>query len=132
MDNSLQLYPPAFGCPGAGRRHRREDARSRILRYFLGATTGALICALLAFIGVAVAEYHRAAGGAGTVGAPSPGRTAFLFVYVQFMAAGLFIGLAGVLLHRRYISARHGRRYGGPLLCVFVSGLGLALFYLLA
>lgn len=132
MDHCLKFYHPAFGCPGVGQRRRRENPRSRILRYFLGATTGALIFALLAFIGLAVAEYHRAAGGAGPAGAPSPGRTAFLFVYVQVMAAGLFIGLAGVLIRHRYIPARHGRRYGGQLLCMFVSVLGLALFFLLA
>ena len=133
MEKSMQFYHPAFGCPGAGPHHRREDGQRRIMRYLMVATYVSLIVTLIVFIGVASAEYNNAAaaGWADLSGQMSAGWSVFMFAYVQIMAAGLFVGLVGAFLHHRYTLRRRDRHYGGQLLCVFVSVLGLALYFVL-
>ena len=95
------------------------------MRQVMIATYAVLIVTLVVFIGVA-------AGTGGLSGKTSAGWSIFLFAYVQIMAAGLFVGLAGVLIHRKYTPHRRDRQYGGQRLCILVSVLGLALYLLLA
>ena len=119
--------------PEEERRHTREDGWARALRYLVVATYVLMIINVFVFIGVAGEDYNRTVAEKVTVStaAPSAGHTAYLHAYVPIMVAGLFVGAVGALIHRKRTRRRRDRHYGGQLLCVFVSVVGLALFFIL-
>lgn len=135
MESGMQVEPgAALSPPPEERRHTREDGWARALRYLVMATYVLMIINVFVFIGVAGEDYNRTVAEKVTVSAaaPSAGHAAYLHAYVPIMVAGLFVGAVGALIHRKRTRRRRDRHYGGQLLCVFVSIVGLALYFILA
>ena len=116
------------------RRHTREDGWARALRYLVMATYVLMIINVFVFIGVAGEDYSRTVAEkvTGPAPAPGPGHAGYLRAYVPIMLAGLVVGRVGALIHRKRTRRRRDRHYGGQLMCVFVSIIGLALYFILA
>ena len=134
MEQSMPMSPsPALNLPAEERRHTREDGWARALRYIVMATYVLLIINVFVFIGVASSDFNRSMAEQfkGPAAAPCPSHAGYLCAYVPIMVAGLFVGLVGALIHRKRTRRRRDRHYGGQLLCVFVSVVGLALFFIL-
>lgn len=135
MEENSQLgHKPAMSPPAEDRRRLREDGWARALRNIVMATYVLMIINVLIFIGVTSEDFNRTVAErfTGPAAAPGLGHSAYLGAYVPIMVAGLFVGLVGALIHRKRTRRRRDRHYGGQLVCVFVSVLGLVLFFILA
>ena len=134
MEESIQIgQNPAPSPPVEERRHRREDGWARALHYIVMATYVLMIINVFIFIGVASEDYNRAVAEqfTGPAASPCPGHAGYLCAFVPIMLAGLVVGIVGALIHRKRTRRRRDRHYGGQLLCVFVSVLGLVLYFIL-
>lgn len=122
--------PSANGDQGE-RRQRREDGWARALRYLVAATYILLAVNLFIFIGVASQDYNRTVANQFTPAAkPAPGH-AYLQAFLPIMAVGFFVGVAGALIHRKRTRRRSDRHYGGQILCILFSVVGLLLYLML-
>lgn len=134
METNIQAGPAgAMGRPFEERRQTREDGWARALRYIMMATYVLMIINVFIFIGVAGEDYNRTVAErfTGPSAASNPGHAGYLNSYVPIMSAGMFVGVIGALIHRKRTRRRRDRHYGGQLLCVFVSIVGLALYFVL-
>ncbi len=130
-------HPQSNGRPAANegpgeRRQRREDGWARTLRYLVAATYILLAVNLFIFIGVASQDYNRTVANQFNSAAAEPAAGhAYLQAFLPIMAAGFFVGVAGALIHRKRTRRRSDRHYGGQILCILFSVVGLLLFLML-
>jgi hypothetical protein len=117
--------------PGEDRRHVKEDVWSRALRYLAMATYPLLILNLLGFLSVASQDRNLHVAAA-FPGQPPPQLTSsevYLQAYLPLMAAGMLVGIVGILLNRIRTRRRRDRKYASQLLCILMSAIGVALFF---
>lgn len=135
MESHIQVGQAAVASqPVEERRHTREDGWARALRYIVAATYVVMIINVFIFIGVAGEDYNRTVAErfTGPATTPSPGHERYLNSFVPIMSVGMIVGVVGALIHRKRTRRRRDRHYGGQLMCVFVSIIGLALYFILA
>jgi hypothetical protein len=118
---------------GEDRRQRKEDGLSRILRYIALLTYPLLIINLFIFVGVA-SQDRTAVVVSQYPGQPPPQLTSsevYLRSFLPIMAAGMLVGIVGIVINRIRTRRRRDRSYKNQLLCILLSVVGVVLFFIL-
>ena len=131
MEMPAEANAAAAPPPGEDRRRVKEVVWARALRYAAMATYPLLIINLFVFLAVSSRD-RSAVVAAEFPGQPPPQLTSsevYLHAYLPIMAAGMLIGIVGILLNRIRTRRRRDRKYISQLLCILMSVIGVVLFF---